>query len=148
MNKDLILKYKPPSSPACEKHQMAFSHLDVAHAKLPFYTGQFFSGTKWTEVTELPWARNRRAHGSLKQTSLSPVFCWFKAPAQHWPAARPLIPDWADITHSLQFPPKETEMVNIIAHNFLPSWCGACETRGDVLVQGCSMGIKHHFQIL
>lgn len=135
MNEELILKYKPPSSPACEKHQMAFSHLDVAHAKLPFYTGQFFSGTNWAEVTEIPWARaapaaqgsarSRRARGGLKQTSPSPVFCWFEASAQHWPAARALIPDWADTTQSLQFPPKEAEMANIITHNFFlaqPVW--------------------------
>lgn len=76
-------KYKPPSSPACGKHQIPkTNHLDMAHAKLPFYTEQCFSGRKRAEVAELAWARGRRQRGRLKQTSPSPIFCWFQAPAQ------------------------------------------------------------------
>lgn len=85
----------------------------------------FFSGTKWAEVTKLPWAwaalggaRSSRAHVTLKKTSPSPVSPWFRASAQLWPAARPLIPDLADIARFLQFPPKEAEVANITAHDF------------------------------
>lgn len=46
-----------------------------------------------------------------------PKFCWFQTSVQPWPAARPLVPGCADTTHSLQFPPKEAEMANIIACN-------------------------------
>lgn len=95
----------------------SISHLDVAHAKLLFYTGTFSSGTNWAEVAELSWARSRRTYSRLNHASPSPVFCWLEAPAQHWHAAR------LDRYHSLlQFPPKEAEVANRIAHDFFLVW--------------------------
>jgi len=58
----------------------------------------------------------------LEQTSPLPIFFWFEVPAQHCPAARLQTPDQADITHSLQFPPKEAEMANVIACSSFLAW--------------------------
>lgn len=109
-----ILKYKPLSGPACGKWPSVTW-------MWPMQSCLFTLSNILVLQKEQVWLNWHRQGVEESKAgwiwSPHPKFCWFQTSVQPWPAARPLVPGCADTTHSLQFPPKEAEMANIIACN-------------------------------